>query len=182
LRIEFTVTEQQQYRALRALQRRTASYYWSLAFFLGVPALLVVVYLAQGATLSELLLEHGGAILAGPALVFVGFPLLQRWGVRSQYRSSPAMRGVQSYDFGPEAIAMAGPLSSATMQWEAVIKAVETPEFFLLYIAKARAHFVPKSAFGDEGDLNQMRALLQRQLAGRFHGRQRVPAAHVPAA
>jgi hypothetical protein len=168
LRIEFTVTEGQQYRALRAIQTRMASHRWALAFFLGVPALLLVTYLARGDSITDVLWEHGGVLLGAPALVVVGFPLIQRWTVHTQYRSGPTMRGRQVYDFREDSILMEGPFCTATMQWAAVITAVETREFFLLYTAKHRAHFVPKDAFATPTDLAVFRDLVRGRMGDRF--------------
>jgi hypothetical protein len=41
---------------------------------------------------------------------------------------------------------MAGPLTSVTLAWDALQKAIETDEFFLFYPNRNWAYYVPKRA------------------------------------
>ncbi len=54
------------------------------------------------------------------------------------------------------------------MKWEAVVSIVETKDFFLIYIGKDRAYFIPKTALASPSELDALRTLFQDQAPDRF--------------
>ena len=88
--------------------------------------------------------------------------------MRSQHRTNPQLKGTQRYDLTTDELRMSGGLSSVTMKWEAVVSIVETKDFFLIYIGKDRAYFIPKTALASPSELDALRTLFQDQAPDRF--------------
>jgi hypothetical protein len=74
--------------------------------------------------------------------------------------------GEQVVGFGEGGITTSGPLHRGHLGWGAVTKAVETPEFFLFFVTKIQALFVPVRVL-DPGSRERLRSLVKGQLQGR---------------
>ena len=162
----FTLTKGQHWAAVRAVQRRTVSYKLAWAFFGGVPAIILAVTLAGGASLWSAIASNPFGIVAGPFVMVAGFPLIQYWSVAMHHRNFPTLKGVQSFTLTPTHLSMSGPLHNTDLDWGAVRRIVETQSFFLFYISKATAYFLPKSAIPLEGQ-HHLREQLTQWLPGR---------------
>lgn len=53
------------------------------------------------------------------------------------------------------------------LQWPGIRRAVETPEFLLLYLTKHHAYYLPKRAIPSADELHAVRRLLREQLGDR---------------
>jgi hypothetical protein len=163
VRIEFIITPRLHYKGIRELTRLMPSARWAYAFFLGVPALLVVVVLVMGLGVHRLL-ENWAGIIGGPVFIFVLLPLLAYWQVRSNHRTNAALKGPQIYEFTEEGLSARGPLHTATVSWTGFHKAVETRTFFFLFLSSQQAYFIPRDAVSAQVGLDPFRMLLRRHL------------------
>src|SRR5580698_6613671 len=94
------------YRATRALTNRLWSTKVAFVFFIGVPAVLLVIALLKSMDLTTPMQPFGlpgwGVLPAGILLMFVIFPLLQMYQVWSIGRRNKAVQSVQNQKFSPE--------------------------------------------------------------------------------
>ena len=74
-----------------------------------------------------------------------------------QYESAKILHDGVTYTFTTETISCEGQTYNSTLKWEALFKAKETNEFFLLYANASAAMFIPKRAFASEADIAWMR-------------------------
>jgi hypothetical protein len=79
-------------------------------------------------------------------IVYGLLPFLRRRSLTRAYRANPKLLGMHTYTFTETSLTMAGPLTSVTLAWDALQKAVETDEFFLFYPNRNWAYYVPKRA------------------------------------
>jgi hypothetical protein len=142
----FALSKLDHWRASRAVFRRTLVHKLAWAFFGGAPIVILAVVAVGGANLWQYTLSHPLAILGGPFLMLVGFPLLQFWSVWMYHRNHPTLKGSQVFEFTPERLIMRGPLHNTELDWRAVQRVVETDRFFLFFISKSVAYFLPKRA------------------------------------
>jgi hypothetical protein len=163
----FPISFKDHYRAARTIQRHQLSYWFAWLFFLGVPLILMAFMLWQGYTIGNALREQGGALMGGPAFMFIAVPLLRAWGIRSARRSNPSIVGEHVFEFTADGLEMRGGLHSVSLKWEAFTRAVETRDFFLLYFAANTAYFLPKHVVTSRVDIDRLRDLLRRSMPGR---------------
>jgi hypothetical protein len=64
-----------------------------------------------------------------------------------------------------EGVMIADPFTQAHVRWGAFVGFEETGHLFLLYIGRFTAYFVPKRAFGSEGEVVQFRELCRHSIA-----------------
>ena len=170
--VAFQLSKREHWAASRAVQRGTLAYKLGLILFGVLPVIILVVTMAGGASLWSAITANPFGILAGPVLLVVGFPLLQYWSVWTYHRNHPTLRGEQSFSFTPTHLKMSGPLHNTDLDWGAVRRVVETPSFFLFYISKTTAYFLPLRAI-PSGDLRALREQLTQWLPGRVAFRER---------
>jgi len=145
-------------------------------------ALLILVTLAlaifpilQGYSMGE------AAATALPyALIFgiiiVALPRIQQWQLARLYRQTPSLREQQTHEFSDSGFRMSNPLANTLVRWDAFQEVLETKEFFLLYISRSIAYFLPKRAVTGPQQLGELRELLKREL-GRLDSKLRLLAA-----
>lgn len=166
MRIAFPITPQEHYRALRAITALMPSTRWAYAFFLGVPALLVIAVFVLGLD-TGLLVRNWFGVLGGPLFVFGLMPLLTYWQVRSSHRTNAALGGGQVYDFTTEGMTASGALHCTKLAWNAFHRAVETERYFFLFVSNRQAYFLPRNAVMSQVGLQPFRALLDQHLPGK---------------
>jgi hypothetical protein len=101
-------------------------------------------------------------ILLGVApllLMIVFVPLAAKWAARRQLRTGPTTQGVQRIGVGDWGLAISGPLYNGEIAWSSMMRANETPEFFLFFISKLQAFFIPKRLLS-EADTVRVRELV----------------------
>lgn len=121
--------------------------------------------LAGGARLRDLWL-FGATALALLALS-LAVPLIQTWHFRRLYASTPSLRGPQVYRLSGEGVTITGGPATTSLGWDAFVKAMETPEFFLLFYNKRCAYYLPKRVIGGPAEQSALRALLDACLGSR---------------
>lgn len=99
-------------------------------------------------------------------LITVAAPLSARWAAYSLTRTSPSHGGVQTVSVTEDGVRTRGSLYTGQLGWSGLTKAVETEEFFLLYVAKAQAMIIPKRAL-DEAGIGRVREVVHAHLDDR---------------
>jgi hypothetical protein len=94
---------------------------------------------------------------------------IQRYRLRRLYAETPSLRGLQTYVLNTDQFECANDLSHSTMQWDAFTEVAETSEFFLFYLAKKRAYYLPKTAVGGASEEDRLRQFITSQLGARAH-------------
>lgn len=69
------------------------------------------------------------------------------------------------FRFSSDGIEVKSIYSDAKMKWPYLKRVVETDRFFLLYVARSVAHFLPQRAFASEADRATFRELVGRSIA-----------------
>jgi hypothetical protein len=158
------------YRAIRAAGRHGPRVW---------PAYLFMVVLVAGTSGGTLLRQYQEGGFAGVnlgllalalfplGLIVVAVPLASLWTAYSHGRSNRMAAGEQLVGLTPTGLHTAGPLQRGTIPWEALMKVVETPEFFLFYQTKIAAVYLPKRVLGGPPGLDRWRGLLLEHLNGR---------------
>ncbi len=166
--IRFVVTPQVLYGAQRAIARHVPWLRWGGVWVaILYPLVMIGITLAYGGTVLGALKSNWGTILTFPLLWLVGISLLQRWSAGRLWRSTPSLQGEQVYVIDPTGLRLSTPVSSATVAWNAIVRVVETSEFFLLFQSKAMALFVPKKAFASDSDIQRFRQTARDALEAR---------------
>ncbi len=93
------------------------------------------------------------------AFTAAAIPLSAAFAAWSLRRGSRVHAGVQQVVVAAAGIRTRGSLYSGSVGWEALVKAVETADFFLLYVGKAQAVIVPKRGLSPD-QLRQVRAMI----------------------
>jgi hypothetical protein len=166
--VRFTTSADLLYRAQMAVLRSIGWMRWG-GIFVGVilPTLIVALQLISGRTLQAAFLSELGWIVGLPAAWFMGIPLAQRRGASRTFNTMPAAQGERVYTFAGDDIMLAGGLSSGVLNWKAIVRVVETPDLFLLFLSGQVAHFIPQSAFASEADVSRFRTLVAEKVDGR---------------
>jgi hypothetical protein len=154
-------------RASRAVQDQQRVFKWMIRLSVLSPILLVLLGLVSKGNLREALLDNVWFALFILGMMFVVVPWLQRRTVSKAYYVNPAMQGQQTYEFSSEGLKMAGPLSTVAVAWPGILSVVETREFLLFFVQKNLAYYLPKRVVGDSTELNELRALVLRELGAR---------------
>lgn len=90
-------------------------------------------------------------------------PIL-KWNIKRQFRSSPLLNEPQRISFDEEGINGETYLSSGLTKWAAIIEATETKDDLFFFTSNKFAMFVPKRAFVNEEQINQVRQLAKESL------------------
>ena len=165
LSFTFTLDPAEHVRAAGSLARRHRSWFlrWGWAVIVALPAM---ISLASGAPLTSLW-PYGVMIFAGGLYLLLAPPLLRRQ-VRRQLEQTPSLREPQTYRFAETSLQMGNPLAATELGWDAVIEAVETPEFLFVYFSPKCAYYLPKRVLGRRAE--DVRNFLRGRLGARAAG------------
>lgn len=128
------------------------------------PLFMIGLQLVRGVSVSQAVFTQLPWVVGFPLIWLVGIPVLQRWSAYRAFRVTPAAQGDRQYTFDESQISVATALSSSALDWRAIVRFVETPELFLLFLNQQAAHFIPKSAFASNEDLTRFRTLLENKV------------------
>jgi hypothetical protein len=164
LAFTFRPTPAEHSRVLMFMLRRKRGFWITMAVLMLVILALAVVPAMQGYSVSEVastvlpyLLVLGGIVLA--------LPLVQRWQLQRLYRQTPTWQEEQIHEFSEDGFRMKNPLSNTLMRWDAFVEVLETREFFLFFISRSMAYFLPKRAITAPDQLRDLRVLLETELS-----------------
>jgi hypothetical protein len=165
-----TIDFAEHYRATRAIVKRTAAMKLGYLFFLGSSLFLFVGTLVRGESLGS----PGPAgvpmwviILGGPVFIFVLAPLLHLLNVWQYRRMNPSVNGPQTFRVHDDGLEISGASYDTKLNWEAISRARESDEFFLLFLSTAHAVFIPKRAFPRDEDVAAVREILRTNLGAK---------------
>lgn len=159
-----------QYRATLAVLNRTRSTIFAWGFFVGLPLLSLILMPGLGQDVcapAAFGLPSWAVPLGGLLFMLVFVPLLQLLNVWSYRRHNRSVGGVHTFTVTSEGYSVSGSLFDTRLKWDAILKAIETKDFVLLYIAPRWAHFIPKSAITADSDLRAIRSILQDKLGAK---------------
>jgi hypothetical protein len=159
-----------QYRATRAVVARSKVTLLNYGFFVGVPVLALAGMLVTGYDISRpslLGLPTWAALLLGPVFVFAFLPLCHVLNVWQMRRKNASLQGALTWTVSAEGYESHGGTFDVRLRWDAIHRAVETNDFFLLYIAAATAHFIPKACATSSEQLHAARTIIREALGDR---------------
>jgi hypothetical protein len=110
--VTFMVTKRAHWRALADVTRRTRSHKLSVAFFVVLPAAILV----YGLTKAGYVLDNLALLILGPFLVFVGFPLTYYLTVSRLHKDNAIIGKPQTFEITPDQLVMRGPLHNADLK------------------------------------------------------------------
>ncbi|NUO64714.1 MAG: YcxB family protein [Gemmatimonadaceae bacterium] len=168
MHLRFTVTPAMVYRAQRAIQRHVRWIRWMGYLVVGgYPLAIIALTLAYGGTIRGAIRANWIWMLAFPLLWFVVLPLLQRWTAVRTVRSTRTLQGDHAYTFAPDGVTVVTAVSTSQLAWSAFVRAVETPEFVLLFQNHITAMFIPRTAFDGPAELQAWRDLVAARIGAR---------------
>ena len=155
--ISFTTSLREQAAAGRTIFRNTWAWWLAMGMFVAVPLGLAGWTASTRSfdlrALTMLLVGVGGALFWHYGLAWVS--------LASARRGIPAPNGPFTWTLDTEGCSVVGPNTTASLKWSAIIRTRETADFFLLYMGRNLAQFIPKRAVASD-DLPQVRLLLGR--------------------
>jgi YcxB-like protein len=83
---------------------------------------------------------------------------------RSSFKNNVAMRNPIHYSFSDGGVKTESATGCSDRLWIGVARVRETREFFLLYLSNTMAFPIPKRAFNGEHEIQEFRALVQRNV------------------
>jgi len=164
LAFTFKPTPAEHSRAFMFMLRRKRGYWITMAVLTLIIFVIAIVPATQGYSVGEVASTVLPYLLILGAIV-LALPLVQRWQLKRVYRQTPLWQQEQTHEFAEAGFRMSNPLANTLMRWDAFREALETKEFFLLYVSGYMAYFLPKRAITARDQLQALRALLQTELA-----------------
>lgn len=167
LTYEFRVDPSETVRASQYIRRRQRFGWLRWAVW---PMLLglAVLYRATDVPWRDLWLLGVAALFL--AALTLATPWVQRRQLQRAYSETPSLREPQVYRFSDAGLAITGGPATVTLGWDAIVEALETPEFFLLFYSKRCAYYVPKRSIGGIAEEEALRVLLREHLGTRAAG------------
>jgi hypothetical protein len=161
LRYSWDWTRDEHIRVHKAISRYAGSRWWTRGV-LGAVALIVAAFAVES-------IKFGADVVPQllPWILICGFWvfLLKWWPARASARVHTKLhRGPHWLELGSEAVESGCDLCSMRQRWEMYKRAVETPEFFLLFYTPNCAVYLPKRMVGGTEQLQRVRDLLQARL------------------
>ena len=156
-----------QYRATCAFFARSRYSIFLYAFFIGFPLIGLAIVLRRGDEFSEPSiwdLPTWLVLSIGPLFAFVLLPLIHAAGVWQRRRKNVAIRGALTCTLSSEGFEMRGESFEMKLRWNAIHRAIETRDFFFLYIAAGAAHIIPKTWATSPSELEAMRTIIREAL------------------
>ncbi len=149
--------------SLRVLARRSWLFLVVLAVAVAVLALAAAYHLMRP---SDLRFYSG--IFMGIGLVYAvvlfGAPY---FAARKNLATSKNLKGEVRYVFTESGLAMTTPIGRGFLDWPAIHQAVESGEYFLLYLSHFIYYLIPKRCFRDREQIEQFKALVKEKVEGK---------------
>jgi hypothetical protein len=166
----YAFDQREHYRALRAMMRYNPVWWLIPALGIGLPAIALWAFVIRDWDRLSLL---GVVINGAPWIALGAFYLTMPWLMartfaRRAIRDDPSVRGEQIRTVSPEGLVVRGANLLQRFPWADIVRAVETPEFFLFFYNRRAAHYIPKRALMS-ADLEALRTLLDSHTSSRKH-------------
>ena len=163
----FDFDSSEYYRALRVVSRRTAARWLSWGF--GALALVLAVLSVQDAwgRVSPLALVLNGLPWVLLGVFWVAFiPISHRWAARSLPKRDASVRGPQERTIDANGFHSRGNGVALDVPWHAMVRGVESAEFFLFFYSNQLAYYVPKRMLSGT-QIGEVRTLMRSGLGER---------------
>jgi hypothetical protein len=125
-----------------------------------------LLFIVWGAVVTASFGQLDGLILIALGSIFilwhVAGPRLLAW---LQLRRNPHLNAHIEWQFADDAIEIISPLSSTKTQWAAAVKAVKTPDGFLIYFSPQMFHWIPRTGFASSAEFETVRQLAKTKCA-----------------
>jgi hypothetical protein len=93
-------------------------------------------------------------------------PRLQKQAALKAQVNDPSLRGIQGRAVNEQGLQLSGASFQQSIAWADLVRAVETPSFFLFFYNKRCAHFIPKRALPGAG-IQRVRTLVTERMGER---------------
>jgi len=100
------------------------------------------------------------------AIVLFAPPLAARWAAARYARTAPSAQGTQHVGVAEWGLQISGPFYSGALEWASLMRADETTEFFLFFLAKLQPVFIPKRVLSPD-DVARVRRLVHDGLGAK---------------
>jgi len=91
-------------------------------------------------------------------------PLIHATNVWQIRRRSAYIRGILTFNVTPDGFESHGEDFDVKLRWGGIQRAIETKEFFLLFVAARWAHFIPKACASSSEQLQAIREIIRHAL------------------
>jgi YcxB-like protein len=168
IEITATLTVKDLYLAsFRVLARRSWLLLIVLTVAVGVLALAAEYHLMRPSALS-----FYSSIFLGIAVVYVvvlfGAPYFT---ARKNLATSKNLKGEVRYIFTDSGFAMTTPIGRGYLDWPAIYRAVESGDYFLLYLSHFIYYLIPKRCFRDQEQIEEFKNLVRNRVEGKVRFR-----------
>jgi YcxB-like protein len=161
-------------RALRAMSAVTIRRQpWKRLFRLAFPVLLLAFIMGPQLLRDDPAIDSNfAANLALWLVLILAWAAVIRWGdvylaTRRVHKLDPSTKGTLVRTLSDEGFRVDGSGVSVELQWAGIHSAVETPEFFLIFMNKLAAYYIPKVLISQSGEIARVRQLLSARLGDR---------------
>jgi len=148
--VTFDYRPVEQFRVQRAVMRRW-TWYLFYALTVGLPLLLIGLNVLGNLLLPipPMPFSDFGLLFAFPAIALVLLPLTQLYSAYAHKRVHTIPHAEHTIGLSDAGLEVACVVAKVAVPWLAIYKVVETSRFFLFYINKRCAYYIPKRAVGD---------------------------------
>jgi hypothetical protein len=111
--------------------------------------------------------EGNGGLFARlmPILPWIGlvifFFFILRRAVGKAWKLQPALQRSKTFAYSPQQFSIADDLTAQAYRWPALVRCIEAPNLFSLYVSELSFHMVPKRAFPSPEAVDGFRRLIQ---------------------
>jgi hypothetical protein len=95
-------------------------------------------------------------------------PWLERRQLRRLSAQMPGTALPQIVEFSDAGVEFTNGPRTARLGWDAILEVEERNEFFLMFVAKHWAHYLPKRAIGGDPKETELRGMLSSKLGQRY--------------
>jgi YcxB-like protein len=146
------------YRASRDIYHSNTGAKLFYAFFLGLPLLLLSLWLYNGTPLSSMT-KYGfpkwGVLVLCVGYTLIFMPALHYLNVRKRVKTSPSSNQTQNYSLTRNGVRNYGDGFDFFMDWSKIVRIRKSKSFLLLFVSKESALFIPLPLLSTE-DLDQI--------------------------
>lgn len=135
------------FKASREIFHSNMSSLLFYGFFLGVPLFFLLSFIITGKGASHELIPGisvGLFFLISLFFVFGLTPVLQYWEIRKSVLTSPSANQEQIYAISENGVRNYGRGVDVSMEWDKIIRLRLTRRFFLMFISRNVAYFIPR--------------------------------------
>jgi hypothetical protein len=139
-----------------------------VALCCGIPVLVLAGAAARDESFSAVVMSNLFMVFGWPALALVGLPVASYLRVWFHHRNNRVLQNPQTMELTANFLSIRGAFNNAQLDWRAIVRVLETRRFFLFFVGKNVAHFLPKDAVPPT-QLAELRSRLAEWLPERVH-------------